>query len=370
MISLDILRGITIGFMIMVNNNGDWGHSWWFMEHSEWNGLTPTDLVFPTFLFVVGVSLVFSFASRLERHATRSSLMRHVVQRAAIIFLLGLLFNALPFFPIHDLRIYGVLQRIALCYLAVGLFYIWKPGVRGLAVLTAVCLIGYWILMRWVPVPGFGIPGRDIPLLDPNANLAAWLDRHLMAGSHLYEKTRDPEGLLSTMPALATTLLGILTGIWLRTRRSMESKALGLAAFAIGCLATGYVWSIWFPLNKKLWTSSYVLVSAGWSLCAFAILFWCVEVKGWRGRWTWPWLVLGMNAIAAYCFAELLGICFWAIRWYPGGKLMNPQLFIFNHFFIPVGNIYLASFLYAVWYALICFIPMWLLYRKRIFLKI
>src|ERR1035438_4729581 len=185
LLSIDVLRGITIAFMIMVNNNGGSG-SWGFMNHAAWNGLTPTDLVFPTFVFVVGASIVFAFEARLARGATRAGLAWHTVQRAAILFLLGIVVNGFPFFHLDHLRIYGVLQRIAVCYLVVGLFYLWDKRVWTKAAVLVAALAGYWILLRWVPVPGAGLPGRDIPFLDPDLNLAAWLDRHIMPG-HLYE---------------------------------------------------------------------------------------------------------------------------------------------------------------------------------------
>ena len=162
MLSLDVLRGITIAFMIMVNNNGGSG-SWHFMNHAEWNGLTPTDLVFPTFVFVVGASIVFAFESRLARGATRAQLAWHTLRRAAILFLLGIVVNGFPFFELDHLRIYGVLQRIAVCYLVVGLFYLWDQRVWTKVAALVVALVGYWILLRRVPVPGAGIPGRDFP---------------------------------------------------------------------------------------------------------------------------------------------------------------------------------------------------------------
>ena len=173
LLSLDVLRGITIAFMIMVNNNGGSG-SWGFMNHAQWNGLTPTDLVFPTFVFVVGASIVFAFESRLARGATRASLAWHTLQRAAILFLLGVVVNSFPFFELVHMRFYGVLQRIAVCYLVVGLFYLWDRRVWTKVAALFVALVGYWVLLRWVPVPGAGIPGRDFPFMDePSTHLVA-----------------------------------------------------------------------------------------------------------------------------------------------------------------------------------------------------
>src|SRR5579863_5535253 len=219
-LALDVVRGITIAFMIMVNNNGGPG-SWRFMNHANWNGLTPTDLVFPTFVFIVGVSVVFAFHARIAKGDTRAKLAKHTIIRAIVLILLGIIVNSFPYFHLDHMRFYGVLQRIAVCYLVVGLFYLWDRGVKSKIAALIVCLVGYWILVQWVPVPGAGMPGRDVPFLDKDQNIVAWVDRQLMPG-HLYEdwtthNTRDPEGLLSDIPAIGTALLGLLAGLWLRT---------------------------------------------------------------------------------------------------------------------------------------------------------
>jgi predicted acyltransferase len=376
LISLDALRGLTIAFMIMVNDNGDERTAWPFMKHADWNGMTATDLVFPTFLFVVGCSIVFAFEARLAKGATRTQLAWQTVRRAAVLFLFGLIINGywetlshFPNIPWGTWRIYGVLQRIAICYLIASLLYLWdrKPASKVAIIISA--LVGYFILMRWVPVPGLGVPGRDIPFLDRDANLVAWLDRHIFPG-RLYEVTRDPEGLLSDLPALGTCLLGVLAGIWLRTKHSVTDKAAGLAGGAAGLLALGSLWAIWFPLNKKLWTSSYVLVAAGISTAVLALFFWAIEVKGWRGKWTWPWLVLGSNAIAAYMISELLGSTINAIAGWIHGKPFDATGWVDVHWFFPIGHGGLASFAYSFAYLVVCFIPVWILYRKKIFLKV
>ena len=204
LLSLDVVRGITIAFMIMVNNNGGPG-SWHFMNHAEWNGLTPTDLVFPTFVFVVGVSIVFAFDARLARGTSRAQLARHTVQRAAVLVVFGIIVNSFPFFALPHMRFYGVLQRIAVCYLVVGLFYLWDQRASTKVIALVASLVGYWILVRWTPIPGVGLPGRDIPFMDMTQNLVSWIDRHLFP-YHLYlyspdHNVRDPEGLLSDLPA-------------------------------------------------------------------------------------------------------------------------------------------------------------------------
>jgi predicted acyltransferase len=377
LLSLDVVRGITIAFMIMVNNNGGSG-SWGFMNHAKWNGLTPTDLVFPTFVFVVGASIVFAFDARLERGATRSQLAWHTLQRAGILFLLGIVVNGFPFFALEHLRIYGVLQRIAVCYLVVGLFYLWDRRVSSKVAVLVAALVGYWVLLRWVPVPGAGVPGRDIPFLDPDLNLVAWLDRHLMPG-HLYENwtthnLRDPEGLLSDIPAIGTALLGLLAGMWLRGSKTVAAKSKGLAAACVVLLASGYLWSVWFPLNKKLWTSSYVLVSAGWSLALLAAAYWAIEQRGWfrgRGRvWIWPWLVFGSNAIVAYMVSELLPGMLDNVAIHVGGRARSLGTFLSAPIFAHIHNPRWAAFTFSISFTAVCFVPVWLLYRKKIFVKV
>jgi predicted acyltransferase len=377
LLSLDVLRGVTIAFMIMVNTGGR--GAWAQMQHAAWNGFTATDLVFPTFLFVVGVSIVFSFQARLARGATRKQLAWHTVTRAGILILFGIVVNNFPYFHLEHMRFYGVLQRIAACYLIVGLFYLWDRRVSTKIAALAVVLIGYWILVRWVPVPGAGMPGRDVPFLDRDQNIVAWVDRQLMPG-HLYEdfsthNTRDPEGLLSGIPALGTTLIGLLTGLWLRAQRSVKAKALGLAGGALACLALGYLWSIWFPLNKKMWTSSYVLVAAGWSLVALALFYWVMDYRGWcRKGWSkglvWPWLVFGSNAIAAYMISELLGTAIEMVRFPVDGDETDALRFAYAYVFAHIDDLGWRAFVYAVSYAFLCFIPVWIMYRKKIFLKV
>jgi len=230
LLSLDVVRGITICFMIMVNNNGGPG-SWHFMNHAEWNGLTPTDLVFPTFAFVIGVSVVFAFEARLARGANRAQLAKHTAVRAIVLFLFGIIVNSFPFFHLAHMRFYGVLQRLAVCYLVVGLFYLYdnRAWTKWAALVGA--LVGYWVLIRWVPIPGVGMPGRDVPFMDMTQNLTSWIDRNVFP-YHLYlyppdHNVRDPEGLLSDLPAIGTTLMGCLAGIWLRTNRSVKTKTAG-----------------------------------------------------------------------------------------------------------------------------------------------
>ena len=374
LLSLDVARGVTIAFMIMVNNNGGPG-SWRFMNHAMWNGLTPTDLVFPTFVFVVGISVVFATAARLARGASRAELARHTIQRAAVLILFGMIVNGFPYFHLAHFRFYGVLQRIAICYLVVGLFYLWDQRVSTKIAALIAALAGYWVLVRWVPVPGAGMPGRDIPFMDMTQNLVSWIDRHLFP-YHLYlyspdHNVRDPEGLLSDLPAVGTALMGVLTGLWLRSSRSNSIKAAGLAGACATSLALGYLWSLEFPLNKNMWTSSFVLVAGGYSLLLLTFCFWTTDLQGWRKGWTFPWIVFGSNAIVAYMVSELLpGILDNINVTSAGGKPISLETAILNNVFAQISNPHLAAFAYSVSFTAVCFIPVWILYRKKIFLKV
>jgi predicted acyltransferase len=362
--------------MIMVNNNGG-EQAFGAMKHAAWNGFTPTDLVFPTFLFLVGASIVFSTESRLARGVTRASLFAHTVRRSIIIFLLGLVVNSFPFFRLSTMRYYGVLPRIAICYLVVASLYIWirrpagsaagQPTVWDKVGLLVACLVGYWIMMRFIPVPGFGVPGHDVPLLDHDGNLVAWLDRQIFSAQHLYEGTRDPEGLISTIPAFGTTLIGVLTGLFLRTSTLSDTrKALGLAVAGVSGVALGFLWNPWFPINKKMWTSSFVLYAAGWSLLALAIFWFLVQVRGWR-RGTSFLLVFGTNAITAYVVSELFGP---ALSYVMVAPHVNVWLWVYNRLAAVISSPPFAALAYSTFYMLVCWLIVLPLYRKKIFIKI
>lgn len=375
LLSLDLLRGLTIGFMILVNNNGSHA-AYSQLQHSAWNGFTATDLVFPTFLFLVGISTVYSTESRLVRGDSRQSLFWHTVRRAVILFLLGLLVNSFPHFHWHTLRVYGVLPRIAICYLVVATLYLISPKWRSKAVLAVALLVGYWLIMRFVSVPGYGVPGHGVPLLDPDHNLAAGLDRQVFAASHLYERTRDPEGLLSTMPALATALIGLLTGCWLRARRPLLEKIRGIAVAGVSCVLLGWLWNFSFPINKKLWTSSFVLFAAGWSLLLLALSVWMFdrrsegdgrEVRPRRSDFYTPLLVLGTNAITAYVFSELLAAAIGNVHVRPG---LNLQQWFYRGILSGVPYPAFASLLYSLGFVAVCWLPVYWLYRRRIFIKV
>jgi predicted acyltransferase len=396
-LSVDVLRGLTIAFMILVNDPGDWGHVYAQLDHAEWNGFTCTDLVFPNFLFLVGVSIVFSLRSRMARGESQRMLAMHIVRRAAVLFAIKMFLSAFPHFHWTHMRIFGVLTRIAICYLVAGLICLATLRVRTLVAIVTTLLLGYWVLMRFVPVPGFGVPTHGFPVLDPDGNLAAWIDRgfsaftlrYLHTGT-LYNHTHDPEGLLSTLPAIATTLIGALTGLWLRgvrtasARLSPEAATLrGLVSRGVLCLSGGLLWSVWIPVNKNLWTSSYVLFSAGWSLLLLGLCYWVVDVLGIgerpAGRWlVWPWMVFGSNAIFAFVFSNFIVELMLWIK-VPGGKLINAGdpskhvsawWWVYRHGFARGISNEHTSLAFAIAYVLFCFVPVWMLWRRKIFLKI
>jgi predicted acyltransferase len=379
LLSIDLLRGLTIGFMILVNDNGSDG-AYWPLKHAAWNGFTPTDLVFPTFLFLVGVSTVLSTAKRLAARESRQSLFLHVLRRSVILFLLGMVVNSFPFFHLATMRFYGVLPRIALCYLIVATFYIFFPGWRSKVAALVAALVGYWILMRFVPVPGFGVPTHEIPLLDRDANLTAWLDRQIFSSAHLYERTRDPEGLLSTIPALGTTLMGLLTGLWLQTSRSLAAKTRWIGIAGATSVALGVLWNLSFPINKKLWTSSYVLLAGGLSLLLLTFFLYVSDLRS-AGKpdpaSTKPpkrhfafvaLLVFGTNAIFAYVLSEVLATTL-GIFELEGGENLQQGIYRACHRLIP--DVAFASLIYSLGYVSICWLIVYLLlYRRRVFIKI
>jgi predicted acyltransferase len=372
LVSLDIFRGATIAGMILVNDPGTWSAVYPPLEHAAWNGWTPTDLIFPFFLFIVGVAMVFSLASRLGRGATRSELARHVVLRSAVIFAIGLFLNGFPDFHLATIRYAGVLQRIAICYLLAGLLLLGtarrsqqqtlEVRTGSIAAVMGALLVGYWVLLRFVPVPGYGAGNWS-----PDGNLAAYLDRLLMNG-HLWQQTWDPEGFLSTLPAIATALSGVLAGVWLRSERSARQKFVGLLASGAAAMIVGRLLHGFFPINKNLWTSTYVIFTSGFALVLLAVCYWIADLRGWR-KWSMPLLVFGMNAIAAFTFATFVAKC--SVVFSVGAESRSTwHGWVYDRFFQPLASPQNASLMFAFFFVALCWLPMWLLYRRRIFIKV
>jgi predicted acyltransferase len=358
--SLDAFRGLTIAGMILVNNPGSWGNVYPPLLHAEWHGWTPTDLVFPFFLFIVGVSLPLSFAKRLDRGDSRGTLFRHILRRSAILFGLGIFMAAFPRFDLLEVRIMGVLQRIAVVYLlSASAYLVFKPWGRGL--LLAALLLGYWALLTLVPVPGFG-PGD----LSPEGNLGAFLDRMIL-GDHLWREMWDPEGLLSTLPAVGTTLLGIFAGEWVRSGPTKTRVVQGLLLGGVLGIVLGQLWGMVFPINKGIWTGSYVLFTAGAAALLLGFMFWVMEVRG-RKAWAKPLIVYGMNAIAVFVASGLLARIMGMVRMGEGGPSLKGWMYqsLFASWAGPLSG----SLAFAVFYVLFWLGLMWFLYRRRIFIKI
>ena len=365
LVSLDVFRGITIAGMVLVNNPGTWSSIYWPLEHAEWHGWTPTDLVFPFFLFIVGVSITLAFARRVEDGTVKRDLYLKVIKRAAIIFGLGLFLNGFPYFQLGTIRIAGVLQRIAICYLIASLIFL-TTKIRTQFLIAVALLIVYCIVMTRLAAPGYA-PGD----LTKEGSIASFVDRVLL-GQHIWRqgKVYDPEGLLSTIPAVATTLCGILTGHWLRSERPRVEKVVGMFVAGAVCVALGWVWNPSFPINKALWTSSYVLFTAGLALQFLGLCYWLIDIKGYR-RWAWPFEVFGVNALALFVGSALMVKLMGLIKLDRGdGTQISSQGWIFRKFFLSWAQPINASLAYAIAFILLWLFLMWLLYRKRIYIKV
>jgi predicted acyltransferase len=373
LLSVDALRGLTVAAMVLVNNPGTWSAVYAPLQHAAWHGWTPTDMVFPFFLFVVGVSIPLALGPPLERGAAGLSV--RVVRRAAVIFALGLLLHALPFFPLAELRIPGVLQRIAVCYLLAALLVLATGGARGWraqGIVAGALLVGYWLVMTRVAAPGH-VAGD----LSPEGNLSGYVDRLILGTRHIWQATRvyDPEGMLSTLPATATTLLGVLAGHWLRAGQSGTRPGArpsisivgGLAAAGLAATALGWLWGLSFPVNKPLWTSSYALLMAGLAALALAACHWTIEVRGRRG-WAGPFAVLGVHALTLFFLSSLMAKLLFIVRVGAGGPRL--QTWLFEHGFAPWAAPVNASLAYALVYVLLWWALMWALDRSGLRLRV
>jgi predicted acyltransferase len=360
--------------MLLVNNPGSWDEIYAPLRHAPWNGWTPTDLVFPSFLWIVGVSLTLSFARRLEEGGGQARLMPHVWRRSAIIFGLGLLLAAFPFgllgthtFSLGTLRIPGVLQRIALCYLAASAIFL-QTRWRGQLAWTAGLLAAYWAMLAWIPVPGHGA-GK----LVATGCLPWWVDSHLLAG-HTWSGARapgfDPEGLLSTLPAIASTLLGALAGQVLRGPETGSAKAARLGGLGLGLLLAGLAMNLWMPINKNLWTPSFAVFMAGLSTLLFAGFYWVIDVRRFR-TWATPLVMFGMNAIVIYALAGLSAKLLGLLTWTRGdGATGSLKRWIYEMFFRTWASPVDASLAFALVFVAVHGLVAWFLWRRKWFVKV
>ena len=356
--SLDAMRGFTIAAMILVNFPGSWEHVYPPLLHAEWHGLTPTDLVFPFFLFIVGVSIALAYSRRLEAGTRKDELYQKIIFRSLKIFAVGMILNLIPDFNFSDLRWTGVLHRIAVVFFVCAVLFL-NTGWKTQAWLGAAVLLAYWLAMTLIPIPGMGSVS-----LEPGANLAAWVDSQYLPGKK-WQGTWDPEGLLSTLPAIVTGISGRLAGRLFLSNRPSQEKANYLMALGLLSVAVGYFWHLGFPVNKNLWSSSYVMVTSGLASLVMGAVYFLVDIKG-KKKGTYTGIVFGANAIAVYVLADLLSLIFYRLPF--GGQSLN------EHVVSGLSQTGLqpefASMLYALLFVAINFIPAYILYKKRIFIKL
>lgn len=359
LVSLDAFRGFTIAAMIMVNYPGNWDHVYPPLLHVDWHGITPTDLIYPFFIFIVGVSIVLAYTKRLEAGLPKRDMYKKIVSRSIKIFAVGIFLALFPLFNFGELRVAGVLQRIALVFAACAFLYL-KTGWKAQAWTGAGILIAYWLAMTLIPTPGYGRP-----MLEPGVNLAAWIDRQLLPGT-MWQGDWDPEGILSTFPAIVTGITGMLAGRLIVSGISRERIVIWLFAAGFISFILGGMWDWVFPINKNIWTSSYVLYTSGLASMTLATAIFFIDMLGWR-RGTKFGIIYGANAITAYVLAGVLSSLFYRIPYWGGDSL--------NHHF--VGGLSAmglepkaASLIYALFYVFTVFIPVYILYRKKIFIKL
>jgi len=372
LLSLDFFRGATVIAMITVNNPGTWDAVYAPLRHAPWNGCTPTDLIFPFFLFIVGVSIHFAYRSPKESGINKPIIVK-ITRRSVIIFMLGILLAWFTLPPermidmerLQTLRIPGVLQRIGVVFFFCSLLYMttgWLTQVR----LGASLLLLYFLLMTLVPVPGFGQAN-----LEPETNLAAWLDRLILDG-HLWaqSKTWDPEGILSSLPAIVTGILGMLTGQLFDAIKNPSERVTWIFLFGMSLILAGLTWDMAFPINKSLWTSSYVLYSGGWAMQALAAAHWLIDVRGYQSL-TKPFLYFGMNAIFAFVASGVVAKILLRTRWTTDtGDVESLWNFLYVHGYSNWMEPRVASLAFALTLVLIFYIILRWMYRRKMFLKV
>ena len=363
--SIDAFRGATIAGMIIVINPGSWKFIYPPLRHANWHGWTITDLIYPFFLFIVGAAIVFSFSKNIEKNIDNKSLYAKIIRRTIILFGLGLFINTFPNFNLPNIRIMGVLQRIAICYMIVSVIVI-NTKLYTQLIIALVLIFVYWAAMEWLPIPGLGS--------DPYAkftNAATYFDKLILSG-HMgsYEKLGEPEGFLSTLPSISTTLFGVLTGHFLKSNVTVNKKAVNLFLTGILCVMLGMLWSIWLPINKHLWTSSYAVLTAGYALICLSIFYYLIDVKGYK-KWAKPLFVFGMNAITAYVLSIVFAKLIMLIKIEsPNGITYHLKAWVYENFFSMLFGNYTGSAIQALTYCLIWCSIMWFLYNKRIFIKV
>lgn len=389
LVSLDVFRGMTVAGMLLVNNPGTWSAIYPPLAHAPWHGWTPTDLIFPFFLFIVGITTELSLRARRARGDDEGAIVRQVLRRGSLIFLFGLLLSGFPFFTwppalegasvlervvhrVEHWRIIGVLQRIGVAYLCGALLTL-RTTLRQQLLIVLALLFGYWALMTLVPVPDTGVPGRFV-LDKPDQLLSAWLDRTVLGVDHLWSgaKTWDPEGLLSTLPAIATMICGTFAGRWIAEQQRPLTERLA-ALFAVGALAMmlGLMWHWVFPINKNIWTSSYVVFTAGIGAVSLATCMWLIDVMQWR-RWTFPFVIYGVNPMLAFLGSGLMARLIASLwTWETAeGTRTSLQAFVFKTMYASWLPPREASFAYAVSFVALWFLILWGAWKRGWVLKV
>ncbi|RNI32678.1 DUF5009 domain-containing protein [Rufibacter immobilis] len=364
LLSLDVFRGITVLTMILVNNPGSWGKIYAPLKHAAWHGCTPTDLVFPFFLFIVGVSIAYALSGAKLTHEKHTQTIVRIIRRGLTLFALGMFLSLFPKFEFDTVRIPGVLQRIGIVFIVAGIIFL-KTERRTQIMTIAVILIGYWAVMMFAPVPGIGLAN-----LQPTTNLAAWLDYKLLAG-HLWKSTKvwDPEGILSTIPAVATALTGVLVGQWLKKKDDAGNKIAWLMVWGVICTCLGLIWDLHFPINKSLWTSSYVLYTSGLAMLGLGLCYWLIDVKGYQ-KFTTPFLVYGINAITVFFLSGLIPRIMGMIKVQTASGEVDSKTYLYETFYTPHLDPYNASLAWALTWIGFWMIILWIMYRKNIIIKV
>lgn len=366
LVSLDFFRGATIAAMIMVNNPGTWESVYAPLRHADWHGWTFTDLIFPFFLFIVGVAIVYAFSKKLTTGAPKAELYKKIIRRTLILYGLGLFLSGFPYFDLTTIRVVGVLQRIAVCYLAASIIFLHTDWKGQLSWAIALMLV-YWGLMEWIPVPGVGAGSYE-----KGANFSAYIDSMFLSG-HMwsYTKTWDPEGLVSTLPAISTTLFGILTGHWLRNKKSPVEKVMGMLLAGNALMFVASVWNWVLPINKNIWTSSYTVMMAGLALICLAFSYYFIDVRGGSKKWVQPAIVYGTNAITVFVLSGIFAKLLYLITFSGAdGSSVSLKTVIYNTVFASWLAPYNASLAFAITFILIMYLLMLILYKKKIFIKI
>ncbi len=354
LISIDVFRGITIAAMILVNFPGSWNAVYAPLEHAEWIGTTPTDFIFPFFIFIVGISITLSFSKQLQKGIPRNQVIKKSLWRAVKIFGVGLALRLLPTLDFSRFELPGVLQRISLVFLACAFLFLYTGWCTQFFVGVGI-LVAYWLALMYIPVPGFG-PGD----LEPGKNLANWLDSAVFPSYLINKKGYDSEGILSTFPAIVTGISGLLAGKLLQQKKDKGLIFKSLLVTGILLAVAGYGFGIFFPIIKKIWTSSFMLVTSGWAYLVFALIYWLVEIKGIKTG-TKPWIIFGSNAIAIYILADVFETLFLktGVHDFAMTTMQNMDIYIKS-----------ASIIWAVFSLMVCYTAGYFLYRKQIFIKL